>query len=881
MLQFVTDAGLAGRRQARAIAYKAAIGYDRGLGLSVMQVWAALGCRLVPRRGRHASLWAGAGVLWLAALGWHPPAAAPAPEAAALPQRDVLVLLSTGYGQAGIDNYAKGLYSRLRERGLGFTRIHIEYLDLVKNPAPAYRQALGGLLAHKYRDADIAAVVTLQPAALNFLLQEGQRIAPEAAVMVSQARVPEGARSRHRFYLQNPSLDFAGTLQRALELFPKTHRVVLLNGNSAVEQERQAEAWRQFQPWQGQLEFEYTDGQGLDEVERRLAGAPEHTVIIGPGVNRDGRGQVHVPVETLVRIGRSASAPVFPVYSVSIGRGPIGGMVTVLEDEGKFMAESVADYLGHPPEAGGDFHVRSAPPVPLFDWQQIQRWQGDWRRLPAHTVYLNRPPSLWGEYRAYVVGGGVVILVLLVLVVALALQNRRRLRAEQSLRASQERYQELALFDALTGLPNRKLLHDRMHQAMVNSARSRRTGALLFIDLDHFKNLNDTRGHDVGDLLLQQAAQRLTAAVRAGDTVARLGGDEFVILLEGLDEVADRAARETRAVGEKILAAFGPDFQLGSIEYHISASIGASLFSGGADSIDELLKRADLAMYQAKSAGRDALRFYDPQTQALVSARAALEADLRRAVLAGQFALHFQPQVHADGRIVGAEALLRWHHPERGLVPPAEFIPVAEESGLIVPLGQWVIEAACRQLQAWQASPSTASLMLSINVSSRQFRRPDFVPELLAVLRRSGAQAGRLKLELTESLLLDDVEETIFKMMQLRMQGVGFSLDDFGTGYSSLAYLKRLPLDQLKIDQSFVRDILSDANDAAIARTVVALGTSLGLTVIAEGVETEGQRRVLAGLGCQVYQGYLYSRPVPADAFEQFLDSRAAALRPA
>lgn len=799
------------------------------------------------------------------------PAAGPA-------ERGVLVLLSTGYGQAGLDSYAQGLYRRLREQGLAFTHIHIEYLDLVKNPAPAYKRQLAGLLESKYRDADIAVVVTLQPAALNFVLEEGRRVAPDAALMAAQATPAVGTeRIRRHVYLQTPNLDFAGTLQRALELFPQTRRVYFLNGNSVVEQERQAEAWRQFQPWHGRLEFEYLDSLGLEEIEARLASAPAHSVVIGPGINRDGRGEIHVPAETLISLARVANAPVFPVYSVSIGQGPIGGMVSVLEAEGRTMAEAVLDYLHRSPDEREDFAVPRTPSVSLFDWEQIQRWQGDWAQLPPDTVYVKRPPSLWGLYRAYVVGGVLAITVLLFLVMALTLQNRRRLRAEQSLRASQERYQELALFDALTGLPNRKLLHDRMHQAMVNGARSRHMGALLFIDLDHFKNLNDTRGHDVGDQLLQQAAQRLTQAVRAGDTVARLGGDEFVILLEGLDEHPDRAASETRAVGEKILAVFGPDFKLGHVEHHISASIGASLFSGTEQSIDELLRRADLAMYQAKSAGRDALRFFDPQMQAHVSARAALESDLRRALQAGQFELHYQPQVHMDGRVVGAEALLRWHHPERGAVPPTEFIPLAEETGLIAPLGLWVIETACRQLKLWQAQPRTASLLLSINVSSRQFRRADFVSELLAVVRRVGVDARRLKLELTESVLLDDVEDAIFKMMQLRMQGVGFSLDDFGTGYSSLAYLKRLPLDQLKIDRSFVRDILTDRNDVAIARSVVALGTTLGLTVIAEGVETEGQRTLLAGLGCQVHQGYLYSRPVPAPDFERYVTDPAPA----
>jgi diguanylate cyclase (GGDEF)-like protein/PAS domain S-box-containing protein len=911
---------------------------------------------------------------------------------------DVLVLLSTGYGQSGIDNYVKGLYGVLREQGVSYTRIHIEYLDLVKNPEPAYRQSLGQLLAQKYPASRVGVIVTMQPAALDFLLKEGAGMSPAAAVMVAQAKVPAGADKSHReFFRQTPTLDFAGTLQRALDLFPKTRHVVLLAGNSEVEQERVQDARRQFAQWQGQLDFEYLDGKSFADIERQLANAPDHTVIIAPGINRDGTGQVFVPVDTIVRIARTANAPVFPVYSVSIGQGAIGGMVSILEDEGKSMALSVLELLRRTPGDLRPFTVRTAKPVALFDWQQIERWGGDWTKLPADTVYLNRPPSFWGQYKGYVVGGAVAILLLSALVIALAMQNRRRLLVEKSLRASQGQYRlladnmsdvlwtfnldnktweyvspsiqrllgysveeftalslrellaadtyedvtgqmalrvaeclkspdrrhsytdksellgrdgsavwvesvthyirdeqghltllgmtrdinqrmadekkikQLAFFDALTQLPNRKLLMDRMHQALVSSSRSRHTGALLFIDLDHFKNLNDTLGHDVGDLLLQKVAQRLAACVRAGDTVARLGGDEFVILLEELDESSEKAATEARSTGEKILAAFSHDFQLDQIAYRITASIGIALFKGDAEAVDELLKRADLAMYQAKSAGRDALRFFDPQMQALVTARAGLEADLRKALLAGQFLLHYQPQVHADGRVIGAEALVRWQHPERGLVSPAEFIPLAEETGLILGLGQWVMETACKQLLAWEKDAAAAHLSLAINVSSRQFRHVDFVPQVLAVLQRTGANPRRLKLELTESLLLDDVEDTISKMELLKMQGVSFSLDDFGTGYSSLAYLKRLPLDQLKIDQSFVRDVLTDSNDAAIARTVVALAQSLGLSVIAEGVETQGQRDFLDRHGCQFYQGYLFSRPLPVDAFNQFL----------
>ncbi|MDO8770214.1 MAG: EAL domain-containing protein [Burkholderiaceae bacterium] len=432
-------------------------------------------------------------------------------------------------------------------------------------------------------------------------------------------------------------------------------------------------------------------------------------------------------------------------------------------------------------------------------------------------------------------------------------------------KAAENEIEHLAFYDPLTRLPNRRLLQDRLQQALAACARSGCQGALLFIDLDNFKALNDTRGHDKGDLLLQQVAQRLAACMREDDTVARLGGDEFVVLLEGLNENSKETATQAKTAGEKILATLNQPYRLADYEHHSTASIGVTLFSGHRETVDELLKRADLAMYQAKAAGRNALRFFDPDMQAAVMARAALEADLREGLREKQFLLHYQGQVDEQGHLIGAEALVRWQHPRRGLVAPAEFIPLAEETGLILPLGQWVLEAACTQLVAWATRPDTARLGLAVNVSARQFRHPDFVAQVLKVLDHTGANPQKLKLELTESLLLDDVEDIIAKMTALKVRGVEFSLDDFGTGYSSLSYLKRLPLDQLKIDQSFVRDVFTDANDAAIVKTILALAQSLGLAVIAEGVETEAQRDFLAAQGCRVYQGYLFGRPGPAE----------------
>ncbi|WP_394787031.1 EAL domain-containing protein [Rhodoferax sp.] len=446
-----------------------------------------------------------------------------------------------------------------------------------------------------------------------------------------------------------------------------------------------------------------------------------------------------------------------------------------------------------------------------------------------------------------------------------------------SRKAAEEQIQKLAFFDPLTGLPNRRLLMDRLEQAMAARSRHARKGALLFVDLDNFKTLNDTHGHHRGDLLLQEVAQRLSTCIRKGDTVARLGGDEFVVMLEDLSEQALEAAIQAESVAEKILSVLNQDYLLAGYVHHSTPSIGITLFGEQSEGIEEPLKRADLAMYQAKGAGRNTLRFFDPQMQSVVTARAELEVGLRDALVCEQLQLYYQPQVVGESQLTGVEALVRWKHPVRGMVSPAEFIPLAEDTGLILPLGHWVLETACQQLASWAARPEMSHLTVAVNVSPRQFHQNDFVNQVLALLQRTGANPQRLKLELTESLLVANIEDVIAKMTALKGVGVGFSLDDFGTGYSSLSHLKLLPLDQLKIDQSFVRDILSDPNDAAIAKMVVALGDSLGLAVIAEGVETEAQREFLAGQGCYAYQGYLFSRPLPIEAFEALVQQLRAA----
>lgn len=447
-------------------------------------------------------------------------------------------------------------------------------------------------------------------------------------------------------------------------------------------------------------------------------------------------------------------------------------------------------------------------------------------------------------------------------------------------KAAVDEIEHLAFYDVLTQLPNRKLLMDRLERALAQGAHSDTIGALMFIDLDHFKVLNDTLGHAKGDLLLQKVASRLSGCLRLSDTVARLGGDEFVVMLEDLGADSLNAINYADRVGEKILSTLSEPYELQGHQHHGTCSIGITCFNRQGQSVGDLLKQADLAMYQAKASGRNALCFFDPMMQAAATANAALSSDLRRGLHESEFVLYYQPQVGYDNRMFAVEALVRWRHPERGLVMPGEFVAQAEESGLILLLGHWVLEQACAQLALWAQRSETAHLRIAVNVSVRQFRHPEFVDQVMHIMRAAGVQADRLKLELTETLLATDIEVSVAKMGMLKDAGVTLSIDDFGMGYSALSYLKHLPLDQLKIDRAFVKDILTDPNDAAIARTIIGLAQSLGLGVIAEGVENEAQRALLARFGCECYQGYLYCQPVPIEELEVFI-AHSASLGPA
>ena len=495
-------------------------------------------------------------------------------------------------------------------------------------------------------------------------------------------------------------------------------------------------------------------------------------------------------------------------------------------------------------------------------WESLHRdykWQGEiWNRRKNGEIYPE-----WLNITAVTGSSGAVTNY-----VGAFVDFTERKRAESEIHL-------LAFYDPLTQLPNRRLLLDRLRQAVVTIARNPSGGALLFIDLDNFKTLNDTRGHGVGDQMLIEVARRLQACVREGDTLSRFGGDEFVLLLEGLSEDTTQAAVQAQGVGEKVLEVLRQPYMLADSEFHSSSSVGVTLFFDYIEKLDELLKQADTAMYEAKKSGRNTLRFFDPVMQDELEARAQLEIGLRNALRNHEFELYYQMQIGHAGNVQGAEVLLRWMSPARGMVSPLQFIPLAEETGLIIPIGAWVLESACHQLKAWEADAGTCDLQLAVNVSSRQFRQSDFVAQVCEIIGRIGINPQRLKLELTESIVLDNVDDTIAKMQALRQLGISFSLDDFGTGYSSLAYLTQLPLKQLKIDQSFVRNIGIKDSDATIIQTIIGMAANLGMDVIAEGVESAEQRDFLEANGCLYFQGYLFGKPVPIEEFEAMLSNES------
>jgi diguanylate cyclase (GGDEF)-like protein len=454
-----------------------------------------------------------------------------------------------------------------------------------------------------------------------------------------------------------------------------------------------------------------------------------------------------------------------------------------------------------------------------------------------------------------------------------SLDTLRALNAELSLNSAD--IHRLAFFDVLTGLPNRRLLMDRIDQLLAGSERDATCGAVMFIDLDRFKTINDARGHATGDALLCNAAARLSQLMRKADTVARIGGDEFVVLLAHLSAEPREAAQAALLVAEKIRAAIGRDVEIEGQTYNATASIGVSMLPKAGQTAQDLLREADTAMYRAKSNGRDGIAFFEAAMQADVERRLSMERDLAAALAGGELRMHIQPQVDRDGRTVGGELLMRWPRPDGSMVPPGVFIPVAEECGLIVELGAWALRQACEAVLRLGAAG--LAMPLSVNVSPNQFRQADFVARVRRTLDETGAPAAMLVLEVTEGLLIDNLDETIDRMRQLAALGLRFSIDDFGTGYSSLAYLKKMPLYELKIDRSFIIDTPDDASSRALVQSILAMAGHLGLRVVAEGVETQAQADFLIAHDCACMQGYLYARPMPLEALIERLRSGAAA----
>ncbi len=1038
----------------------------------------------------------------------------------ALPEaspKNILLLYSYGHGGKGIEAFDEGLLASLDRGGVHVNNLFFEYLDLERNRVdPQYGQRLQELLRRKFATHPIDVILTVQQPAQKWLFNEGRDIAPNAPVVTVQAAMPTVAEAgNHQVISELVNFDVKGTLERALELFPETKRVVFVSGSSEVDRQMASAAQRIAEPWAGKLVFEHTADMPLDDMLKHVATLPPHTIIIFTQYNRDVTGKVTVAYEVEGLLAKAANVPVFGLYDFNLKNGGIGGSVISVTRLGEQTGQLLMDLMSGKTQLTQPITRVDVQAIPMFNWPQIQHWDGHWANLPKGSLFVNREPTFFEKYSLYVVGVTLFVAAQTALIFSLLVSRRRRRLAEQSLHESESKYRvliehapdgiavydmdvgrfidcniaaqqlfgcsreeilkggpqrfypieqfngrsaddviaesiqkvmdgeqvnfertirdalgkvsicearlvmlpasgrrlvrisftditqrkrsekalriaatafesqlsmaitdaerailqvnkaftdvtgytvqevtgqnprflasgrhdrgfyeamwhrinqsgswqgeiwnrrksgevfpawltitavkndaglathyvstfndittrksaedeimNLAFYDPLTKLPNRRLLMDRLVQTLATGTRHDRKAALLFVDLDNFKTLNDTLGHANGDLLLEQVAHKLCACVRDGDTVARLGGDEFVVMLEDLSEDLLEAVTQAEVIGKKLLETLGQTYMLADQEYHSTASIGVTLLGEQQEDVDEPLKRADLAMYQAKAAGKNTLRFFDPQMQAVVSARAALESDLRLAVEKEQFVLYYQAQVSCDQQIIGVEALIRWQHPLRGLVPPSDFIPLAEDCGLIVPMGHWVLRTACKQLTAWAANLATEKFTIAVNVSPRQFRQDDFVDQVWEVIQDTGANPLRLKLELTEGLLIENVESVIAKMTELKERGVGFSLDDFGTGYSSLTYLKRLPFDQLKIDQGFVKDILTDPNDSAIAKMIIALADSLGLTVIAEGVETEAQRDFLDDQGCPSYQGYLFSKPLPLQEFEALI----------
>jgi len=908
--------------------------------------------------------------------------------------KEVLLLLQPGYGRPGVDAYVASFVATWRQLGMPVEKVYVEYLDLARNPDPAYRKLSRELLLHKYANRSLDLIVTFQQTPLNFLLDELQSLSPGAPVIASNAAIsPRQARASGRHFLrQEVSFDYAGTIDIALKLFPATRKVLVLGGAGAVDLAARRELEALAPRWQGRLQFDYTNELTYEQILQRLAQLRPGTIVLRTTFNRDAAGKPFSSADVGVEFSRVTSVPTFYLFDTKFGvESSVGGMMYAIGAEGERASRLGYDLVHGSLQLSESVTLLPGRSVPMFDWAQLQRWGADTSVLPPDSIIVHRPPSLYEEHRNVVLATGAALFVLSGLVVALTLQNRRRRVAERQARMSEAsvkmlvehapeaivvydlqahrcveanrnaerlfacpreeilrsdlrrffapdpaqpaglsigrflddtlasltpgqhvvqecrvrpvaegrdvlcemnllqmpadhhrqlrvsfvditerreneaRIHHLAFYDPMTDLPNRRLLMDRLAMALHTAQRSDACTAVLFLDLDHFKNVNDASGHAVGDALLQRVAQRLRSLLREQDTVARIGGDEFVILLPHVGSDTHEAGLVALAVAEKIRKALQQPVELDRQVFASGCSIGVTLLTPLSRSVDDLLREADTAMYRAKASGRNAIAFYEPAMHAEVQERLALEQDLKHAIGAGQLAMHLQTQVDAAGRPCGAELLLRWLHPVRGYVSPAQFIPLAEATGLILELGHWVLAQGCRMLVT--LARAGHDMPISINISPRQLREHDFVAQVRRVLADTGAPADQLIFEVTEGHLVEDVDKMLARMHELAALGIRFSIDDFGTGYSSLAYLNRMPLYELKIDRSFVQGLPDDVHARGIVETVLSIARNFSLHVVAEGVETQAQADYLRKSGCSSLQGYLYARPVPLETW--------------
>ncbi len=903
------------------------------------------------------------------------------------PNQNVLLLAPTAYGRAGLDSYIAAFTASWRKLGMNTDALYVEYLDLARNTDAVYRKQISELLLHQYASKKLDLIVALEPPALKLLQNELKTLSPEAPVITGLATVSrdQALASGRRFLEQSTVLDYGGTLDMALRMFPATTHVLVVGGTSGSNLIHQKNMEALAPRWKDRVSFEYTYQLTADQILKRVTELKTGSIVLRGSVEQDAAGRAVNPIAFSAEIARLATVPTFILYDPSIDVGPsIGGLVFAVSAEGERAAQMAFELV-----QGRKHLVQPITPfpsqsVPMFDWAEMQRWGADESVLPAGSVMIHRPPSLWEEHPRILMATTATMALLLALIAALAFQNQRRRIAEVNAleseanvkllvehapdaiavldldtdlfvdanknaeilfgcshseilrshadrfyalrqpdglpvhesmerarertelgehvvaerlvlniqgqevlcevhllkmptgktrrmrlsfiditqrRQDEERIHSLAFYDPMTGLPNRRLLLDRLNMALLTAKRVEEYSAVLLLDLDHFKNVNDARGHAVGDGLLQQVALRLTDVLREEDTLARVGGDEFVILMTHLGRDPRESAIAALGLAEEIRENLMQPFLVQGQACSSGASIGVTLLSPESHSEDDLLREADTAMYRAKSAGRNGIAFFEPSMHTEVQQRLVLETDLKQSLALGQMEMYLQSQVDAAGLTCGGELLLRWNHPKRGFVSPAQFIPVAESTGMILELGDWMLAQGCQILNT--LAQAGHEIPLSINVSPRQFRQSDFAQRVSTALQRSGAPASRLILEVTEGLLIEDMEGVISRMHTLTALGVRFSIDDFGTGYSSLAYLNRMPLYELKIDQSFVEGLPDDANAQGIVQSILSMARHFSLHVVAEGVETQAQADYLVQHGCNSLQGYLYSRPLP------------------